>query len=64
MEWVDEKDVSKQVIRNKDTGKIMNFKDTWDENTQSFIENLRKYILNSRWFRENHVKDEKKVLKT
>lgn len=64
MEWVDEKDVSKQVIRNKDTGKIMNFKDTWDENTQSFIENLRKYILNSRWFRENHVKDEKKVSKT
>ena len=59
MEWIEEKDISKQVIRNKDTGKIMNFKDVWDENTQLFVDNLRKYILNSKWFIDNHSESKK-----
>jgi GR25 family glycosyltransferase involved in LPS biosynthesis len=61
-QWVDEKDVSKQVIKNKDTGKVMNFTETWDESTQTFISNLRKYILNSSWYSETHIKNETKSM--
>ena len=49
-EWI--KDISKEEIRNKETGKVMNFPDTWDEDTQLFIKNLRKYILNSKWMND------------
>ena len=39
-----------EIIKiNKKTGKVMNFTETWDEDTQTFIQNLRKYILNSKW---------------
>ena len=46
--WINENVISQQQIVNKKTGNIMNFADTWDEDTQIFIKNLRKYILNSR----------------
>ena len=44
--WISDNNVGQETIRNKETGKVMNFKDTWDEETQLFIGNLRKYILN------------------
>lgn len=55
--WINENDPGKETIRNKKTGKVMNFTETWDEDTQTFIKNLRKYILNSKWSAntEEHV---------
>lgn len=47
--WLNDHGLSQETILNKETGKVMNFKDTWDEDTQIFIGNLRKYILNSKW---------------
>ena len=47
-EWLNAHDPSKETICNKETGKVMNFPDMWDEDTQIFIGNLRKYILNSK----------------
>ena len=55
--WIYDHDPSKEMIRNKETGKIMNFTETWDEDTQIFIQNLRKYILNSKWFIDNDEKN-------
>ena len=51
-EWINDNDLSKETIRNKKTGNVMSFTETWDEDMQMFIENLRKYILNSKWSSE------------
>ena len=55
--WLNQHDPSKEVIRNKETGKVMNFTEAWDEDAQVFIANLRKYIRNTKWFLENEVKE-------
>jgi len=52
--WLNQHDPSKEVIKNKETGKVMNFTEAWDEDAQVFISNLRKYIRNSKWFMENN----------
>jgi hypothetical protein len=57
MEWLDERDPSKETIKNAKTGKEMNFPDTWDDEAQIFIKNLRKYILNSKWMQEKNGRD-------
>lgn len=46
-------DLNKRQITDKETGKVMNFPDSFDEEMKVFIENLRKYILNSKWYNEN-----------
>lgn len=58
-EWLNERDPSKETIRNKETGEVMNFPSTWDEEGGNFVENLRKYILNSRWMmdKKNGIKN-------
>jgi len=43
-------DVSKKCIRHKQTGEIMSFKEAWDEELQTFISDIRSYILNSRGY--------------
>ena len=52
--WIYKNDPSKETIRDKKTGKVMNFTETWDDDTKIFIENLRKYILNSTWSSEKN----------
>jgi len=59
--WINEHDPSKEMIRNKETGKVMNFTETWDEDTQTFIKNLRKYILNSKWFAKNEDSNSEEI---
>lgn len=54
------KDVTQKQITNKETGKVMNFPDSWDEDMQIFIKNLRKYILNSKWYNETINSESKK----
>ena len=46
-------DLNKRQITDKETGKVMNFPDSFDEEMKVFIDNLRKYILNSKWYNEN-----------
>jgi hypothetical protein len=53
-EWLEEKDPSKETIRNAHTGKEMNFPDMWDEEATLFVKNLRKYILNSQWMSQKN----------
>ena len=52
-EWLSQKDPSKESIKNSKTGDVINFPDTWDEEARLFVGNLRKYILNSKWMKEN-----------
>jgi hypothetical protein len=54
-EWLNAYEPSKKTICDKETGKVMNFPDMWDEDTQIFIGNLRKYILNSKWYHESEL---------
>jgi len=46
-------DLNKRQITDKETGKVMNFPDSFDEEMKVFIDNLRKYILNSKWYNKN-----------
>jgi GR25 family glycosyltransferase involved in LPS biosynthesis len=54
-EWLNSYEPSKKTICDKETGKVMNFPDMWDEDTQIFIGNLRKYILSSKWYHESEL---------
>lgn len=52
LEWLSQRDPSKESIRNATTNEIMNYPDTWDDEAKLFMESLRKYIINSRWMME------------
>jgi hypothetical protein len=54
-EWLKKRDPEKEQIRNKD-GQIMSFKETFDDDTKLFVENMRKYLMNSKWFVETKTK--------
>jgi hypothetical protein len=59
-EWLEKRDLTKETIRNAKTGNVMNFPDTLDDDTQMFLESLRKYILTSRWNKERLTNEEQK----
>ena len=58
-EWINKNDISKQVIRNKETGKEMNFKDSWQPDLKDFMESLRTFIKNRNRSRDESKKSEK-----
>lgn len=54
MDWLSQRDPSKEKLTNSNTGEVINFPDTWDEEAQIFMKNLRKYILNSKWMEDQN----------
>lgn len=52
--WRDGHDPGQEVLRHKETNKIVNFPDTWDNDSQMFMKSLRSYLLSSEWYMQKY----------
>jgi hypothetical protein len=43
--WLDAHDPGRETVRDANTGRVVNYPDTLDEDTQMFLKNLRTYLL-------------------
>ena len=52
--WDGSTQPGREYLHHKETGKVINFPETWDDDAQIFVSNLRKYLLNTRWYLEKY----------
>lgn len=59
--WDGSTNPGKEYLYHKETGKAINFPDTWDDDGQLFMSNLRKYLLNTKWYVEKYGEKKEEV---